>query len=160
MKLPPMLLARWNSVSRREQQWLLAALALVLGALLWWVGVAPALATLRSVDKQRPLLDTQLQQMQRLQAQALTLQAQPLLPISETIRLLDASVKPLGATAQLVVMGERVTVTFKSVSADALTQWLAQVRLNARAVPSEARLVRASAAGTWDGTLVLTLASR
>jgi general secretion pathway protein M len=62
----------------------------------------------------------------------------------------------LGNTAQLVQVGERATVTFKGASADAVAQWLAQVRLNARSIPSEARLVR-SAAGTWDGTLALNL---
>ena len=46
-----------------------------------------------------------------------------------------------------------------SLSPDALAQWLVQARLNARALPSEARLVR-SAAGTWDGTLVLNLGRR
>lgn len=159
MKLPALLQVRWNSLPRREQRLVLVALALLLVALLWWVGLAPALATLRSADKQHQLLAVQLQQMQRLQAQAKTLQAQPRLALLEARRLLEASVKPLGATAQLVVAGERVTVTLRGASADALAQWLTQARLNARAVPSEARLVR-SAAGTWDGTLVLTLSAR
>ena len=56
----------------------------------------------------------------------------------------------------MTVMGERVTVTLKGVSADALAQWLVQARLNARALPSEAHWVR-SGPGTWDGTLVLNL---
>lgn len=159
MKLLALLQVRWNSASRREQRLVLAALALLLVALLWWVGLAPALTTLRSADRQHRLLAVQLQQMQRLQVQAKTLQAQPHLALLEARRLLEASVKPLGATAQLVVTGERVTVTLRGASADALAQWLTQARLNARAVPSEARLVR-SAAGTWDGTLVLNLSAR
>ena len=158
MKLPSRLQAHWQQMSRREQQLLQGALALVLLAVLWWVGLAPALATLRSVEQQRPLLDAQLQQMQRLQAQARTLQAQPRLAVDDAQRLLEAALKPLGATAQWTVTGERVTVTLKGANADALAQWLAQTRLNARAVPSEARWVR-SAPGTWDGTLVLTLAA-
>jgi general secretion pathway protein M len=159
MKLPALLQVRWNSLPRREQRLVLVALALLLVALLWWVCLAPALATLRSADKQHQLLAVQLQQMLRLQAQAKTMQAQPRLALLEARRLLEASVKPLGATAQLLVAGERVTVTLRGASADALAQWLTQARLNARAVPSEARLVR-SAAGTWDGTLVLTLSAR
>lgn len=159
MKTLSLLQARWAAISRREQRMLLVALAIVLGALLWWVSLAPALATLRAVETQHRQLDAQLLQMQRLQAQAKTLQAQTPLSFSEARRLLDSSVKPLGTTAQLVVSGERVTVMLKGASADALAQWLAQARLNARAVPSEARLVR-SAAGTWDGTLVLTLSTR
>lgn len=159
MTLPPHLQARWDSISRREQQWLLAALALVLGAALWWVALAPALATLRSAEQQHQLLDAQLQQMQRLQAQAKTLQAQAPLSFNEARRLLEASVKLLGAAAQLSVVGERVTLSLKGAAPDALAQWLAQARLNARAVPSEARLLR-NAAGTWDGMLVLTLSAR
>ena len=139
---------------------LLAALALVMAAVLWWLALAPALSALRTADKQGPLLDAQLQQMQRLQAQAKTLQAQPQLAAAEVQRLLEASVKPFGATAQLQVLGERATLTLKGASADVLAQWLTQVRQNARAVPNEARLVRASAAGTWDGTLVLILVNR
>ena len=154
-----LLQARWAALSRRERQWVLAALTLMLASLLWWVALAPALATLRSAESQHRLLDAQLQQMQRLQQQAKTLQAQPRLTLDDARRLLQASVKPMGATAQLVLEGERVTLTLKGASADALAQWLAQVRLNARALPNEARLVR-NAAGTWDGTLVLILSAR
>lgn len=159
MNLLHLLESRWNGVSRREQQLVLAALALLLAALLWWVGLAPALATLRSAQQQRPLLDAQLQQMQRLQALATTLQAQPPIAPDEARRLLEASVKPLGATVQLTLVGERATLTLKGASADALAQWLTQVRLNVRALPSEARLLR-NAAGGWDGTVVLSLSAR
>jgi general secretion pathway protein M len=159
MSLPPRLQARWDAVSRREQQWLLAALVLVLGAVLWWVALAPALATLRSAERQHQLLDAQLQQMLRLQDQAQSLQAQAPLSLAEARRLLEASVKPLGAGARLSIVGERVTVSLTGAAPDALAQWLAQARLNARAVPSEARLLR-NAAGNWDGMLVLTLSAR
>lgn len=159
MTLPPSLMARWNTLARREQQAVLAALALVIGAVLWWVALAPALATLRSAPQQQRLLETQLEQMQRLQQQARTLQALPRLEATDSRRLLEASIKTLGPTTQLNVIGERVTVTLKGASADALAQWLTQARLTARASPTEARLQR-NAAGTWDGTLVLTLGPR
>ncbi|MDD5334639.1 MAG: type II secretion system protein GspM [Rhodoferax sp.] len=156
MKLPPFLAARWQGVSSRERQLVLAGLALLLLALVWWLGVAPALATLRSAQTQRQLLDAQLQQMQSLQAQAKALQAQPRITFEEARRLLEASIKPFGTTAQLTLAGERASVTLRGASADALAQWLTQVRLNVRSVPSEARLVR-NASGAWDGTLTLNL---
>ena len=159
MKLPASLQGRWNSVSPREQHLVLAALALLLGALLWWAGLAPALATLRAAPAQHRLLDAQLLQMQQLQQQAQALKVQPRLAPDEARRLLQTSVKSLGATGQLSVAGERATVTFKGASADALAQWLTQVRVTARVAPGEARLVR-NAAGTWDGALVLTLSAR
>lgn len=165
MKLLSALQARWRLLAHREQRLLLAALALVVLALLWALALAPALATLKAAQQQRVLLDAQWQQMQRLQAQAKVLQAQPPLSFADARRLLEASVKPLGATAQLAITGERVTISFKGITADALAQWLAQVRLNARAVPSEARLLRAAALagaapGGWNGTLVLSLSAR
>jgi general secretion pathway protein M len=149
-----LLVARWQGISKRERQWVLVALTLVLAALMWWLGVAPALSTLRSAENQRRLLDAQLQQMQSLQAQAKAMQAQPKITSDEARRLLEASVKPFGAAAQLTSVGDRTLVTLKGASADALAQWLLQVRLNVHSVPSDARLVRAGN-GTWDGTLTL-----
>lgn len=162
MNLLSPLQSRWRLVPVRQQRWLLAALALLLVALLWWLALAPALATLKAATQQQRQLDAQLQQMQRLQAQARALQTQARIPVDEARRLLEASVKPLGATAQMVVTGSGVTLSFKGISADALAQWLIQVRQNAHAVPVEARLVRAAAGAvgtpiTWNGTLVLHL---
>ncbi len=150
------LVARWQALAARERRWLLSAAVLVLFAIVWWMAVSPALATLRSAANQSLLLDAQLQQMQSLQAQAKALQAQPRIAPDEARRLLDASVKQFGAAAQLQIAGERATVTFKSASADALAQWLLQVRLNVRTVPSEARLLRGPN-GSWDGTVTLNL---
>ena len=77
MKLPALLQARWSGASRREQQLVQGALALLMLALLWWGGLAPALSTLRSADRQHRLLGAELQQMQRLQLEARALQSQP-----------------------------------------------------------------------------------
>jgi general secretion pathway protein M len=156
MNFSSLVLARWQALARRERQWLLGAALMVLAALVWWLAISPALITLRSAASQHSLLDAQMQQMQSLQAQAKALQAQPRIAPDEARRLLDASVKSFGATAQLQMAGERATVTFKGASADALAQWLLQVRLNVRTVPSEARLSR-GASGSWDGTVTLNL---
>jgi general secretion pathway protein M len=155
MNFPTTLRSQWATMSVREQRLLQTALIILLSSALWWLGLAPALATLRSAEKQHRVLDAQWQQMQTLQAQAKTIQTQTPLTIPQAQRLLEDSVKPLGTTAQLGAMGERVTVTFKGISADALAQWLAQARLNARATPSEAHLNRTDT-GTWDGTLVMS----
>ena len=151
------LAARWAALPARERQLVLLGAALLAVALLWWVALAPALATLRAAPARHKQLDAQLQQMRTLQAQ--TLQVQAPMSAVDARRALEASVKPLGTAAQLVVMGERVTVTFNAVAPDALAQWLTQARLNARAVPSEAKLVR-NGAGSWDGTVVLNLGPR
>ncbi|MEI6760597.1 MAG: type II secretion system protein GspM [Betaproteobacteria bacterium] len=152
----PPLQARWGELSRRERGAVRAAAALLLLAALWWLGMAPALNTLRGAEQQHRLLEAQLQDMQTMQAQARALQAQPRLAPEEARRLLEASVKPLAPGLQLSLVGDRATVTLKGVAADTLAQWLAQVRLNLRLLPTEARL-RRSAPGVWDGTLVLNL---
>jgi general secretion pathway protein M len=124
------------------------------------------LQTLKLAQAQSPQLEAQLQAMRALQAQAQALQAQPKLGRDDALRALESSVRQrLGSSVQFTLQGERATVQLKGASAEALAQWLAQARVNARALPSEARLQRsasaASAAGaSWDGSLVLTLPAR
>jgi general secretion pathway protein M len=108
--------------------------------------------------------------MRSLQAEAQALQALPQLSFDDALRAVEAAVKgDLGGSGQTNTSGERVTVSLKNTPADALARWLAQVRVNARALPTEARLVRSPASTaanaadtsvpTWNGTLVLTLPS-
>jgi general secretion pathway protein M len=131
--------------------------------LIWWIGLAPALKTLAQADARQRSLDAQFQQMQVLAAEAQALQSRPKARFDDSLRALEASVKQgLGGGAQLVISGERATITLKNVPASALSGWLAQARVNASAVITEARLVRspapAPATGTlWNGTLVLNL---
>lgn len=152
----------WRALDSREQTLVRGAVLLLGLALLWWVLVAPALRTLRQADAQQRSLDGQWQRMQSLQAQAQALQSQPKVGHDEALRALQASVKQgLDPSAQLNVVGDRATVTLRNTPADTLAQWLAQARVNARAIPSEARLVRNMAnpaeAAAWEGTLVLSL---
>lgn len=159
MKLEP-LRARWAGLASRERMLVAGAAALVALALVWWVLLAPALATLRSAGEQHGVLDRQLQQMRRLQAQARAMQSQPKQSQDEAMRQLESAIRQqLGVSARYSIAGDRVTVTLTNTPAQALAQWLTQVRTNARAIPGEARLTR-SAAGGWDGTLVLTLPAR
>ena len=177
MILSPQLQARWDALAGRERVFLLLAATVVAAAALWWLALAPALATLRAADAQHRVLDAQLQQMRSLQAQATALQSQPKLGGDDAQRTLDALLKQkLGASAQMSVAGDRASITLKGANADALAQWLTQARINARAVPSEVRLVRSAMSGSgsaapgaaasgagnavWDGTLVLNLPAR
>ncbi|MCM2346442.1 type II secretion system protein GspM [Acidovorax soli] len=169
---------RWKALAPREQNLLLAAGAVVALALLWWVALAPALATLRTAPARHAALDAQLQRMQSLQAEALQLQTAPRsAPGDAVASLRSALTQRLGATAQLTLAGDRATITLKGAPADALAPWLAQARSNALAVPIEARLARSAPAASpaapatlgngpaaavprWDGSLVLALPAR
>lgn len=161
--------ARWQALAAREQQLLRAAALLVLLALLWWLALAPALQTLRTAPARHAALDAQLQHMQALQSEAQALQNAPRADPDNALRALQSAVSErLGPGARLSVSGARATLTLKNTGADALAQWLVQVRSNAKAVPQEAHWTR-SAAGAdpalptgahWDGTLVLSLPAR
>lgn len=169
---------RWQALAPREQTLVLAAGGFVAVALLWWVAVAPALATLRAAPARHAELDAQLQRMQALRAEAQQLQSAPRNTRGDSVGALRAALaQRLGNTAQINVIGDRATVTLKAAPADALGPWLAQARSNARAAPAEARLSRSAAAAPaatpnsaqpvvlgnpkalprWDGTLVLVL---
>lgn len=152
--------ARWATLAAREKLLVAAGGALVGLALVWWIAFAPALSVLRQSETQHLTLDAQLQRMQRLQAQAQSLQALPRQSHEEALRLLELAIRQqFGAAARYSIANERVTVSLSGVRSDALAQWLAQARVNARALPVEARLQR-NAAGLWDGTLVLALPPR
>lgn len=152
--------ARWEASAPREKMLAAAAATLVVLAVLWWLLLGPALATLRGADTQHRALDAQLQRVLALQSQAQSLQSQPKQNYDEARRQLEASVQQrLGAAARMVVSGERATITLTGVPPDALAQWLAQARVNARAIPGEAHLQR-NAAGLWEGNLVVTLPPR
>ncbi len=155
----------WARLAARERRLLLLAAAVLGLAVLWWLALAPALATLRQAEAQGHALDAEWQRMQALQAEAEALQSSPRMDHDQALRALEASVRQrLGAAAQLAVVGERANLTLQGVPAAALAGWLAEARVNARAVPLEARLARASVAAggeaQWNGTLSLGLPAR
>jgi general secretion pathway protein M len=156
MKLPAEIQVLWDGATPRDRRLAGGAVALLTLALLWWVGLAPALGALNVTAQQRVLLDVQMEQMQGLQLRATSLQALPPVNTAESTRLLEASLKPLGEQASWTIAGGRATIKLTGMPADALAQWLAQVRQNARIAPEQAHLTR-NAEGAWDGTLVLTL---
>ncbi len=151
---------QWQALPRRQRLLAAAAGGLVAGALAWWILLGPALATLRDAGAQHQALDVQLAQMRALQSQALAMQALPRISRDDAQRALEATVtQVLGGTGRLVIAADSATLTLTDTRGDALAQWLVQARINARAVPSDARLTR-NASGLWDGTLVLALPPR
>lgn len=150
----------WHRLAPREKMWVAGAAAVIAAALVWLIAIGPALGTLRTAEAQHRSLDAQLQRMRGLQTQARALQAQPRQSYEEAQRLLELSVRErLGTSARTSIVGDRVTLTLTGTPADALAQWLTQARVNARALPSEAHLLR-NASGFWEGALVLTLPPR
>lgn len=143
--------------SRERNAVTIAAWVIGLG-LLWWVAVAPALDTLRQAPSRHARLDTQLGQMQRLAATADSLRGQNTAQPpgrDEVLRALETATNGLGGTAQLSVLGERATLTLRNTPPEALAQWLAQVRINARLLPLDSQIHREPGTPGWSGTVVL-----
>jgi general secretion pathway protein M len=180
-----LLAARWAALASRERFMVGSAIVLIFCSAVWWIGLAPAIAKLRQAREAAPQLDAQLQIMRGQAAEAGTLRAQRVLSYEEALRSLESSIKSLGAGANLTVSDSRANVSLRGVSGDALAQWLAQVRANARLVPQELRLKQSAASAnpslgaapsaassaqtppsipgvavTWDGSIVLSLPAR
>ena len=69
--------AGWGRLHARERRLVLLAAAVVLGALLWQLALAPAVRTLRQAEGERAALQARWQQMQLLKSEAEALQAMP-----------------------------------------------------------------------------------
>ncbi len=150
--------ARWQALDAREKSLARTAAAVLTLAVLWWVAIAPALAVWRQAESRQRSLDTRWQRIQTLAAEAQALRAQPVIQREEALRALEASAKQyLGAGTQVTLAGDRATLALRNVDAGALAQWLPLARVDARAVPVEAKLTRVEAPPRWSGTLVLSL---
>ena len=154
---------RWAQLAPKERTGISIAVALVVLATVWLATVGPGLQQWRTAEAKAHALDAQLQQMQTLRAQAQSIQAQPALAYDDAVRALKlATQQALGASAQISVVGDHAAVTLQNAQPEALAQWLTQARLNARSVPSEARLSRAPNPGQalWNGTLTMALPAK
>jgi general secretion pathway protein M len=146
----------WDSLAVRERRLVAMAAALLLAVLLWMIGIAPAVNTVRSAPARLDALDLQLQAMQKLAAQARALQGRASVGREDAVRALESSTQQrLGASAQFSVTGDRAVVTVRGAAPDVLAQWLSQVRAVARVTPGKASLTRGSSG--WDGSMVFDL---
>lgn len=161
----------WAGLQARERRLVLVAGGLVALALLWWLALAPPLKLLHAAPAERDRLRSQAQAMAQLAQEAEALQAQPTLGHEEAWQALQAATqKHLPDVASLDRSGEQAQLTLDAAPAQALADWLAAARANARALPTQARLSRAgdasrqasgdeaTDAGTrWSGSLTLAL---
>ena len=146
----------WGRLAAREQQLVALMAAVVVLALVWFVGVAPALRTVRNAPAQIEALDMQWQTMQALGAQARTMQGRPPLTRDEALREMELAARQrLGGAAQVNATADRVTVVLKDAPPQMMAPWLSQARLKARVVVSQANLTRTPLG--WEGTLVFNL---
>jgi general secretion pathway protein M len=146
---------RWQALAPRDRR-IVAALAWALGLLLlWFVAVVPAWRSVATAPARLDALDAQLQQMQRLGAEAATLRALPPVGGLQSQSALKAATDALGPAARLVLGGDRATITFTNASGTQVRDWLAEVRSAARVRPIEANLIRGPQG--YSGTVIVQM---
>lgn len=148
-------LQKWAALPPRERLGLTLAGIAVGIALVWMVGVNPALRTLREAPAQIDALDVQLQAMQRMAAEARELRGTAPVPATAAAQALKSATERLGEKGRLSVMGDRATLTLTGVNGEVLRAWLTEARSGARARPIEAQLTRGPQG--YTGTLVVSL---
>jgi general secretion pathway protein M len=162
LTLPPGVLALrqratdyWRSRAPRERLALGVVGAFLAVVLVWLLFVQPAWRVARDAPAQLDRLEGELQQMQRLAAESQTLRSAVPVPQAQAAAAVRAATERLADKARLSLQGDRASVTFNGVSAEALRGWLLEVRSAARARPAEAQLTRGPLG--FSGTLVLSL---
>lgn len=162
LALPPALEQRraqareyWRTRAPRERLALLAMGGVLLFALAWLLLVQPALRTLQETPVQLERLESQLQQMQALAAEAQTLRGVAAVGTGQATAALRAATERLGDKGRLALLGDRATLTLNGASPEALRGWLVEARSAARVRPIEAQLTRAG--NGYSGTLVVQL---
>lgn len=146
---------RWAALPPRERLGLVLAGLAVGIALVWMVGIAPALRTLRETPAQIDSLELQLQAMQRMAAEARELRGIAPVPATLAAQALKSATDRLGDKGRLSVMGDRATLTLNGVTGETLRAWLTEARSGARARPVEAQLTRGPQG--YAGTVVVSL---
>lgn len=134
----------WAQRQPREQTLLALGAAVLVLAVLWQLGLAPALRTWQEAPAQQARLDQQSQAMRQLQAQAKKLQQPLAVSRSESVQWLEQHLADLGAGAKISVQGERATLSLEGAPAEALSRWLGLARERALALPVQAQLQQRS----------------
>jgi len=146
---------KFSQLSPREQTGIRWALAILGGAVLWFVAIAPALQVWQTSQKQLSVLAQQNSDMMALQTQAKQWQSRSSLGTEASARMLQSLCANLGEKVKCSRQAQRMTVDVKGISPQALAQAWTQARSQAQAVLLETHLQRQGE--MWDGQWVWSL---
>jgi len=148
--------AWWRSRSKRERQAVVVVAAVIGLFIVWSLFVQPAWRTVREAPAQLDVLETQLQQMQRVAAESRSLRNTAPVGAAQAGVALKAASDRLGDKARLNLQSDRaiLTLTGGGISPEALRAWLTEARAGARARPIEAQLQRGP--NGYTGTLTVS----
>ncbi|MFO6420923.1 type II secretion system protein GspM [Hylemonella sp. W303a] len=164
MKQPSPLQAWWKGLSPRERR-ALSVMGVVLAVfVMWQVGIAMPLNSLRDTARQQQQAQAEWNQVQVLRAQALALRQRGAEASAKaargqsTMQVLQAltlAAGDAGAQVNEIAPGN-YSVRFDKVSPEALAVWLQATRQQARLLPQTADFQRVSGNPVaWQGSIVL-----
>jgi general secretion pathway protein M len=148
-------LLRWQALPAQQKQlaWVAGGALVVL--LLWFVGLRPALQTLEQAPRQIEKQEAQLQSMAGMASQSRELRQVATVSPMQSAAALRGITERLGPKGQIMVSEDRATLTLNGIQAYELHSWLTEVRLAARAFPTEAELTRDGSG--YRGTITLSI---
>jgi len=149
------IVAFWRRLSERDRRAAAIAGAAIALLLVWWIGVQPALRTVRAAPAQLDRLDAQLQAMQRQATEATELRGTAPITTAQSTAALQAATARLGQRGRLVVAGERATLTLNGATGAQLRDWLSEARSGARARPVQVQLTRSPQG--YSGTVIVAV---
>jgi len=162
MSLPPALatartqaIALWRGMAPRERLAASVGITVLVLFAVWLIFIGPAWRTARDAPAELDRLETQLQQMQRLGAEARTLRGAPGVSVTQAVESLKTATARLGDKATLAIQGDRATLSLTGVSGEALRDWLDEARSAARARAVDVQLTRNPQG--YAGVVVMTL---
>lgn len=152
----------WQQRNPRERLLLIVGAAVIGLALVWRIGLAPAMNIWQEAPTKQALLDQQSQQMMQLQAQAQSLKTQQALSRNDAIQWLESHLGELDPKAKQNLQAEHMQISLQAAPAENLANWLAQAREQAHARPVQAQLQQSAATADehtilWRGNLLMRL---
>jgi general secretion pathway protein M len=152
----------WAGLPAKDRRALAIASTVLAAFAMWQWGLAPAWRKLQNIPQQLIQARADLQHMQAQAQEAKALQARgnegPNNKAQTAAAVQRITQGTLGASAEVLPLGQGLQVKLSQVPADALAAWLAQIRTQARVVVQEVDIQVAGepGAGTrWNGKVLL-----
>lgn len=149
--------AWWRGLAPRERLALALGVAALVIFVAWSILIGPAWRTARDAPAELDRLEAQLQQMQRLGAEAKSLNGAAPVSASQAAQPLKMATERLGEKASLSLQGDRATLTLTGVYGEPLRAWLGEARSAARARAIDVQLTRTPTG--YAGRVVVTMGS-
>lgn len=147
----------WNARNKREQNMLLAAVAVVVVGLIYVLLIDPALSGRADLEKKLPALRQQAAEVQSLAKEAGALSGKTATPPPAITReSIEASLERKGLKAQSVSLtGELAKVQLNGVSFSSTVEWLTEMQRTARVSVVDAMVEAQPQPDTVNASLTL-----